>query len=164
MITKYNLWTLIKFKFYHLKLRIIFHLNENSGRVIPTNDNTRAIGKTYLLCKKAIENHVPIITKYVCYHRLNYDILCKMIGEIYPDISWVAKKHKVDDLLCDINEIEYIRSRFLVNQEVYIDESLNTEDILMLKEKFGLRIKNGFYYNNNIKSPLEIKRKRWWKT
>ena len=161
---KDNLWTRIKFRFYNLKLRIIFHLNENSGKVIPTNDKTRCIGKTRLLCEKAIENHVPIITKHVCHHRLNYDILWKMIDETYPDISWVAKKYKVDDLLCDINEIEYIRSRFLVNQEVYIDESLNTEDILTLKEKFGLRIKNGFYYNNNIKSPLETKRKYWWKT
>ena len=161
---KDTLWTRIKFRFYNLKLRIIFHLNENSGKVIPTNDKTRAIGKTYLLCKKAIENHVPIIIKYAYHHRLYYDVLCKMINEIYPDISWVAKKHKVDELLCDINEIEYTRSRFLVNQEVYVDELLNTEDILMLKEKFGLRIKNGFYYNNNIKSPLETKRKRWWET
>ena len=160
---KDTLWTRTKFKFYHLKLRIIFHLNENSGRVIPTNDKTRCIGKTYLLCKKAIENYVPIITKYTCHHRLYHDILWKMIDEIYPDISWVAKKHKVDDLLCDINEIEYIRSRFLVNQEVYIDELLNTEDILMLKEKFGLTIKNGFYYNNLLKSPLETKKKLWWK-
>jgi hypothetical protein len=160
---KDTLWMRIKFRFYNLKLHIIFNSNENSGKVITTNDNTKAIGKTYLLCKKAIENHVPIITKYACHHRLYHDILWKMIDEIYPDISGFAKKHKVDNLWYDINEIEYTRSSFLVNQEVYIDELLNTEDILMLKEKFGLRIKNGFYYNNLLKSPLETKKKLWWK-
>ena len=161
---KYNLWTLIKFKFYHLKLRIIFHLNENSGRVIPTNDNTRCIGKTRLLCEKAIENHIPIVVKYN--QPLNHITreLHFLLKQQYPDLSYNAIMRKTEDLVCNISNIHFILGRFLVNQEVYIDELLNTEDILMLKEKFGLRIKNGFYYNNNIKSPLEIKRKRWWKT
>ena len=164
MITKDNLWIRIKFRFYNLKLRIIFHLNNDSGRVIPVNDNTRAIGKTYLLCEKADKNYIPIITKYNAHYHLNHDILWKIVNKTHPKISFGAKQHRVNDLLCDINEIEYVRGRFLVNTEVYVDEMLNTEDILMLKEKFGLRIKNGFYYNNNIKSPLEIKRKCWWKT
>lgn len=164
MITQDTLWTRIKFKFYHLKLRIIFRLNENSGRVIPTNDKTRCIGKTRLLCEKAIENHIPIVVKYN--QPLNHITkeLHFLLKQQYPDLSYNEIMRKTEDLVCNISDIHFILGRFLINQEVYVDELVNTEDILMLKEQCGLKIKNGFYYNNNIKSPLETKRKCWWKT
>lgn len=160
---KDTLWTRIKFKFYHLKLCIIFHLNENSGRVIPTNDKTRCIGKTRLLCEKAIENYVPIVVKYnQPLNRITRELYF-LLSQKYPDLSYDAIMHKTEDLVCNISNIHFILGRFLVNQEVYVDELLNTEDILMLKEQCGLRIKNGFYYNNLLKSPLETKKKLWWK-
>lgn len=160
---KKDLWTRVKFRLYNLKLRIVFYFNNDSGRVIPTNDNTRCIGKTRLLCEKANKNYIPIITKYSTHYHLNRDILFKIVNKTHPNISLGAKRSRVFDLVYDINNIQYILGRFSVNQEVYVDEMLNTEDILILKEKFGLIIKNGFYYNNLLKSPLETKKKLWWK-
>lgn len=163
MITKDSLWTRIKFRFYNLKLRIIFHLNENSGLLIPTNLHTRNIGKTYLLIKTLLEESADtaILVKYKAQKKYLKEQIRQKVD--WKDFSSKHIEDILDTLVLDFSDLEHTAGKRI--KYVYIDEGFNSEDIMLIEHKYNLKIKNGFYYSTYVRSPLEFNRReelnRW---
>ena len=155
MITKDSLWTRIKFRFYNLKLRIIFHLNENSGLLIPTNLHTRNIGKTYLLIKTLLEESADtaILVKYKAQKKYLKEQIRQKVD--WKDFSSRHIEDILDTLVLDFSDLEHTAGKRI--KYVYIDEGFNSEDIMLIEHKYNLKIKNGFYYSMCVRSPLEFK-------
>ena len=158
MITKDSLWTRIKFRFYNLKLRIIFHLNENSGLLIPTNLHTRNIGKTYLLIKTLLEESTDtvILVKYKAQKKYLKEQIRQKVD--WKDFSSKHIEDILDTLVLDFSDLEHIVGKGI--KYVYIDEGFTSEDIMLIEHKYNLKIKNGFYYSTCVRSPLEFNKRR----
>lgn len=95
----------------------------HSGKLIPTSESTRNIGKTTALKEIAEEYNIPIITR--TWHTPEYD--AKHI-EIFS-----------------IRNIDELRGRRFDNG-VLIEEGLTLEEIKKLKD-MGIQIRTGYFYS-----------------
>ena len=147
----------LKFKRNYAKLKHIFKKNENSGLLIPTNLHTRNIGKTYLLIKTLFEDSVDtaILVKYQIQKKNLKEQIKQKLD--WKDFSPRHIEDLLDTLVLDFSDLEHIAGKGI--KYVYIDEGFTSEDIMLIEHKYNLKIKNGFYYNTCVRSPLEFNKK-----